>query len=499
MIAPVLVHLVESTLFAAVAALLMFALRVRQPGVRHAVWLLVAVKFALPAALFTGLGGNLRAWAPQPIPIVWSGPEVLLARVSALPVHAPVSRFPVEAAMLCLWIAGAIFALGIWLSRWLSRPIPATPASALEIAILQRLRTLAGVRRAVALRHSSGWAAPGLSGIRKPVISVPSTLVSDLEPAEFEAVLLHELAHLRRWDNLCSAIVHAIACVFWFYPLTWWIEREIGREAERACDQLVIGWGTPRESYASGILKVCRLQIAVPLAGVSGFGSNLSDRIEWIVSNRIGQRGGYLDGPAVAVLAIAMMVAPLAAGFLAGPARAAKTAAPAALPEVHSTATVTPDRTPHTRASRQRKGKSQPMSSSVAQIAVIQGPPAPQVWCAYNSVYFPEGTVARQGHSDRMCVRDASGGPSWDLAETAGRPRVGEILDFNVFKPGPEPKPSYCEPRISPSPDLCACSYGPVSPGAVVRDQVGGRLVCDREFLRDTAEWRPAIPGKDDR
>ena len=68
MIGPAVTHLVESTVFATLAALLLRALRVRKPSVRHGAWLLAAIKFALPAFLFTGLGGNIRALMLQLTP-----------------------------------------------------------------------------------------------------------------------------------------------------------------------------------------------------------------------------------------------------------------------------------------------------------------------------------------------------------------------------------------------------------------------------------------------
>jgi beta-lactamase regulating signal transducer with metallopeptidase domain len=497
MIGPAVTHLVESTVFATLAALLLRALRVRKPSVRHAAWLLAAIKFALPAFLFTGLGGNIRALMPQPIPIAWSGSAVLLAHVSTLPAAATVvilssEKPPLEAALLSLWLAGAIFATGVWLRRWSGRPFQTVSAPAAEAAILHRLRILAGVRRAVTLRHFTDLTAPGLTGIRKPVICIPETLASELEPAEFESVLLHELAHVRRWDNLGSAVVHAIACVFWFYPPTWWIERKIALEAERACDQLVVGWGAPGESYAAGILKVCRLQIAAPLAGVSGIGSNLSERIEWIMSKRIGQPGGFLGSVAIAILAAAMTVAPFTVGFIARPMLAVRSE-----PVLQSPASIAPEPAPRPavsalRTPQKRKARPFAMAARVTQL----DPKPPQVWCAYMSVFYPEGTVGHMGRSDRMCIGDANGDPMWVIAETAGRPRAGEIVDLWAVRQEPAGLP-LCKVKGSASASECACESGPVPLGVVVPSDRGDRLVCDKWSTRNSAGWRPAIQGKD--
>jgi beta-lactamase regulating signal transducer with metallopeptidase domain len=495
MIGPVVIHLIESTLFAAIAAVLLLVFRVRQPGVRHAAWLLVAVKFALPASIFMSLGTGMRALAPQPIPTAWYGGAALLAHVSTMPVRAHVSNAsiaPMETALLFIWLTGAIFAIGVWLRR-LDRPLQTVPAPAAEAVILHRLRTQAGIRRDVTLRHSRNLIAPGLTGILTPVICVPKALADELEPAEFESVLLHELAHVRRWDNLCSAAVHAIACVFWFYPPLWWIERKIAFEAERACDDLVVRWGAPRESYADAILKVCRLHIAAPLAGVSGIGSNLSSRMEWILSGRIGQRGGFFSGVAIALLLAAMTVAPVAVGFIARPALALQSAPPVSATVPQNLATAAPDKKPEPepRASQRRSAK--PIATATSTAAQDQKPP--EVRCAYMSVWYPEGTVGRMG-SDRMCVAAADGSPWWAAVETAGRPQVGEIVDLWAVKNEPEGLP-VCTVRESKSTTECSCQSGPVALGEVVTSARGESLVCGKRSTRKVAEWQPASQGKD--
>jgi len=492
MIGAAVAHLGESTVFAALTAILLLAFRIRKPRVRHAAWLLVAIKFMLPASIFMSLGTGMRALAPQPIPIAWPGPTSLLAGVSTMPSPASVSNPPMETAFLCIWLAGAIFAIGVWLHR-LRQPFRTVPAPQAEVTILHRLRTQAGVRRSVSLRHSQDLIAPGLTGIFTPVICISEALQGELEPAEFESVLLHELAHVRRWDNLCSAVVHALACLCWFYPLLWWIERKIAFEAERACDDLVLRWGAPPESYADAILKVCRLQIAAPLAGVSGIGSRLSERVEWILSERTGKRGGLAGGVSIATLVVAMTVAPFVVGFLARPMLAVESApqVTASVPQTRATVAADPTPQPATRTAQRRKPK--PVATTTNMAAQDQKPP--EVRCAYMSVWYPEGTVGRMG-SDRMCVAAADGSPWWAPIETAGRPRVGEIVDLWAVRREPGGLP-VCTVRESKSDTECSCKSGPVALGEVVTSVRGERLVCDKRSTRKVAEWQPFIPGKD--
>src|SRR5690606_36795770 len=97
----------------------------------------------------------------------------------------------------------------------------------------------------------------------------------------------HELAHLRRQDNLTAVVHMFVETAFWFHPLVWLIGARLIDERERACDEAVVASGVPPEVYAEGIIEVCRAHAESPLpctAGVSSAG--LKARVAQIVSNR---------------------------------------------------------------------------------------------------------------------------------------------------------------------------------------------------------------------
>ena len=71
---------------------------------------------------------------------------------------------------------------------------------------------------------------PAVAGILRPVLLLPRGFSARLGEAEFESVLMHELAHVRRRDNLTGAAVRLAACLFWFHPLIWWLERKALRD-----------------------------------------------------------------------------------------------------------------------------------------------------------------------------------------------------------------------------------------------------------------------------
>jgi uncharacterized protein (TIGR03435 family) len=152
---------------------------------------------------------------------------------------------------------------------------------------------------------------PGVFGIRNPILLMPAGIADRLSPAQLQAVLAHELCHVRRRDNLTGAIHMLVEAVFWFHPLVWWIGWRLLDERERACDEAVLRASNDPDTYAEGILNVCKLYLESPLVCVSGVtGSNLKRRIHAIMTH-----------PASLNLNLARKVLLLAAGLavLAGP------------------------------------------------------------------------------------------------------------------------------------------------------------------------------------
>ena len=137
------------------------------------------------------------------------------------------------------------------------------------------------------VRSTPGVMEPGVVGLWRPVILVPSGIEDDLTPRQLAAVLTHELCHIRRRDNVTAA-VHMIAeAVFWFHPLVWWIGSRLVDERERACDQEVLRTLGEPQTYAEGIVNVCKRYVESPLACVSGVsGANVKNRIRDIMTNR---------------------------------------------------------------------------------------------------------------------------------------------------------------------------------------------------------------------
>jgi hypothetical protein len=171
----------------------------------------------------------------------------------------------------------------------------------------------------VEVRESPGLLEPGVVGFFRPVLLLPAGIVERLTPLQLQAVLAHEMCHVRRRDNLTSAIHMVVEAMFWFHPFVWYIGARLVEERERACDETVLSLGAEPRDYAEGILSVCKLYVESPLACVSGVtGANLKRRLEAIIANRTRQRLNRVKKFVLATAGVAVVVGPVVLGLMMG-------------------------------------------------------------------------------------------------------------------------------------------------------------------------------------
>jgi beta-lactamase regulating signal transducer with metallopeptidase domain len=128
---------------------------------------------------------------------------------------------------------------------------------------LRRLEANAGVSRPMQVVRSQSSLEPGVFGITSPTLVWPSRIDEHLSADQIDAILAHEIMHVRRRDNLAAAAHMAVQAAFWFHPLVWWLGTKLIDERERACDEAVLGAG--REPHnAESILKTCQLLVESP-------------------------------------------------------------------------------------------------------------------------------------------------------------------------------------------------------------------------------------------
>ena len=320
---PIANHLWQSTLFAGAAGLLALMFKRYGPQARYALWLAASAKFLVPFSLLTLAGGWLGRQTDVPVsppislavqqvnePFTW---EPLASPTSDVPTTASAERFPAEwisNALWALWGLGSACVVFRWLTGW--RQVRATLRAASPLAPVDEIPVFS----------STEILEPSVVGVFHPILLLPRGIQSELPPSQLQAILQHEIAHVRRRDNLTGLIHRAVEVLFWFHPLVWWIGARLIEARERACDESVLRSGIEPEAYAEGILKVCELYLKSPLPFLTGVtGSNLKARIEQIVSRRIAPeltfvKKAVLVGAGLFALAVPVMIGALNAPTL---------------------------------------------------------------------------------------------------------------------------------------------------------------------------------------
>ncbi len=315
-------HLWQSTLFAAFAGLLTLLLRANRARVRQYIWLAASAKFLVPVSLLIA-AGNQFSWIPPKIPqahrieIVMEG--MRLPAVSMIPVNfpqqpGPAPSSPLTAAIVAIWLTGALGVVALGWTRW--RRVRA----ALQTASPIQLETNVEIPAHVAVMSSSTRLEPGIVGILHPVLLLPQGIEGRLTTAQMDAILTHELCHVRKHDNLVSTIQMLVEALFWFHPMVWRIGARMVEERERACDEEVLRLGREPRIYAEGILKVCEFFVEAPIVCMAGVtGANLRKRIEEIMTPRIARRLDFGKKLLLGTLASAAVAGPVLFGLFTAP------------------------------------------------------------------------------------------------------------------------------------------------------------------------------------
>jgi TonB family protein len=150
----------------------------------------------------------------------------------------------------------------------------------------QTLRHLAdrvGVTRTLTLLQSALVDAPAVVGMLRPAIIVPASAFAGLAPAHLEAILAHELAHIRRADYLVNLLQCVIETLLFYHPAVWWVSKQVRIERENCCDDLAAAVCADRVAYARALASLEELRVATPRLALAADGGDLLTRIRRLV------------------------------------------------------------------------------------------------------------------------------------------------------------------------------------------------------------------------
>ena len=334
-------HLWQATLFFAIAFAASLLLRRGSARGRYVLWLAVSLKFALPSAAIalalSAAGINVQSLVSesQHSTNTLSYIQPVVSPI-VIPTNLPVDRveYPTEAArnpsnpfdnrliplaVCTVWVLGALTFLSIWLKRRrrISRAIENGPVirAGREWEALQRVKEWLKIDRSIELIVTPEAKEPGVWRVFVPVVLLPTVIVSELSDEELEALMMHELGHVLRWDNLVSNLNMILCCIFWFTPIIWLIDRRLLKEREEACDEMVLRWSGTADIYARSLRKIYRLCLISHVSGLStAGGSKLKHRLERIQNDDTQRRFSSVHKALVTTVIVGSVLLSVVAG-----------------------------------------------------------------------------------------------------------------------------------------------------------------------------------------
>jgi beta-lactamase regulating signal transducer with metallopeptidase domain len=246
--------LVEGTLVTIFAGLVLRVARRQTSSAKFAVWFsaLMAIA-ALPL-----LGGS--SWSHA------NAPSGSLSPAITVPASWALYLFSAWAVVAAWFLTGV--GRGLWHLHILRKSCVPVDRELLDVRLNETLDRNRGSRQ-VELCTSDRVQVPTAIGFVKPAVVIPSWVMQELSAEELNQILVHELAHLRRWDDWTNLAQKVVKALFFFHPAVWWIEKQVSLEREMACDDAVLAETASPRAYAECLAHLAEktlIQRSVALA-----------------------------------------------------------------------------------------------------------------------------------------------------------------------------------------------------------------------------------------
>ncbi len=191
---------------------------------------------------------------------------------------------------ITIWCFGVLFLSARLFASWcrvqLWKRSHREALDSVWLAKLNELQARLGMRKKIALLKTSFLETPAVIGWLRPVILVPASALSGLTPAQLEAILIHELSHIRRLDYLVNLLQSAVETLLFYHPAVWWVSSKIRQERENCCDDMAVQLCGDRCNYARALTTLEQLRCGTPALALAADGGSIGDRVRRILGIR---------------------------------------------------------------------------------------------------------------------------------------------------------------------------------------------------------------------
>ena len=181
------------------------------------------------------------------------------------------------------WLAGVLLLsarlAGGWFYARRLKVKETRPVESKWQRLLEDLALRMGINRTIRFLESGLAKVPAVVGGLRPVILVPAAALTGLSVTQLEAVLTHELAHIRRHDYLVNLLQAIVETLLFYHPAVWWISRQIRNERENCCDDWAVSVCGDARTYALALTHMEEARRTSPSLSVAASGGRLIDRI----------------------------------------------------------------------------------------------------------------------------------------------------------------------------------------------------------------------------
>jgi len=211
--------------------------------------------------------------------------------------------------LVTAWLIGVIVSsirlltsfCGVQSLRASGRPIRDSQLQSAFARLLQQIQ----LQSTVLLLESAAVQVPTVIGWLKPVVLLPLTATTGLSNTQLEALLAHELAHVKRCDYLINLLQTLIETVLFYHPAVWWISSQIRNEREHCCDMIAVRLTANRELYASSLFGLAKTSCSVRRPIVAANGGNLVERIRRVLQVDTAEAQELRPGTLSGIMAVA--------------------------------------------------------------------------------------------------------------------------------------------------------------------------------------------------